>query len=123
MTDPTTRAPEPPAGHGLLTGKVVVVTAAAGTGIGFATAKRCLEEGATVVVSDAHERRLGEAADALAEVPGADGVRPLAVPGRGLGRPVGTGGGVGHRRSPLGSGGSPRTRSPMMFFWISLEPP
>ncbi len=24
---------------------------------------------------------------------------------------------------PLGSGGRPRTRSPMMFFWISLEPP
>ena len=72
--------PEPPAGHGLLEGKVVVVTAAAGTGIGFATAKRCIEEGATVVVSDAHERRLGEAADALAEVPEADGVRPLAVP-------------------------------------------
>ena len=65
---------------GCLTGKVVVVTAAAGTGIGFATAKRCIEEGATVVVSDAHERRLGEAADALAEVPEARGVRPLAVP-------------------------------------------
>ena len=73
-------APEPPAGHGLLEGKVVVVTAAAGTGIGFATARRCIEEGATVVVSDAHERRLGEAADALAEVAGAGGVRPLAVP-------------------------------------------
>ena len=55
--------------HGLLTGKVVVVTAAAGTGIGFATARRCIEEGATVVVSDAHERRLGEAADALAALP------------------------------------------------------
>jgi 3-oxoacyl-[acyl-carrier protein] reductase len=73
-------APEPPAGHGLLEGKIVVVTAAAGTGIGFATAKRCIEEGATVVVSDAHERRLGEAADALAGVPAAGGVRPLAVP-------------------------------------------
>jgi 3-oxoacyl-[acyl-carrier protein] reductase len=73
-------APDPPAGHGLLEGKIVVVTAAAGTGIGFATAKRCIEEGATVVVSDAHERRLGEAADALAEVPAAGGVRPLAVP-------------------------------------------
>ena len=59
--------PLPPPGHGLLTGKVVVITAAAGTGIGFATAKRCVEEGATVVISDAHERRLGEAADALAE--------------------------------------------------------
>ena len=68
--------PEPP-GHGLLLGKVVVVTAAAGTGIGFATAKRCVEEGALVVVSDAHERRLGEAADQLAE---ASGARPLAVP-------------------------------------------
>jgi 3-oxoacyl-[acyl-carrier protein] reductase len=88
MTDPTTAAPrppgpsgppEPPAGHGLLTGKIVVVTAAAGTGIGFATAKRCIEEGATVVVSDAHERRLGEAADALGALPEANGVRPLAV--------------------------------------------
>jgi len=74
------RAPEPPEGHGLLTGRIVVVTAAAGTGIGFATARRCIEEGATVVVSDAHERRLGEAADALAALPGSDGVRPLAVP-------------------------------------------
>lgn len=71
--------PVPPEGHGLLEGRVVVVTAAAGTGIGFATAKRCIEEGATVVVSDAHERRLGEAADALGELPGAHGVRPLAV--------------------------------------------
>jgi 3-oxoacyl-[acyl-carrier protein] reductase len=69
--------PEPPAGHGLLEGKVVVVTAAAGTGIGFATARRCAEEGATVVISDAHARRLEEAADQLAEVMGS---RPLAIP-------------------------------------------
>ncbi|MGA2520980.1 MAG: SDR family oxidoreductase [Acidimicrobiales bacterium] len=69
--------PTPPLPHALLEGKVVVVTAAAGTGIGFATAKRCVEEGAVVVISDAHERRLGEAADALAEVTGS---RPLAVP-------------------------------------------
>jgi 3-oxoacyl-[acyl-carrier protein] reductase len=55
-------------GHGLLAGKVVVVTAAAGTGIGFATAKRAQEEGATVVVSDWHERRLGEAAAQLGDV-------------------------------------------------------
>ncbi len=78
--DASTRAlaaPEPPPGHGLLEGKVVVVTAAAGTGIGFATARRCIEEGGTVVVSDAHERRLGEAADALGEVAGE---RPFAVP-------------------------------------------
>ena len=72
--------PVPPPGHGLLTGKIVVITAAAGTGIGYATAKRCIEEGAQVVVSDAHERRLGEAADALAALPGSDGERPLAVP-------------------------------------------
>ncbi|MFP5220150.1 MAG: SDR family oxidoreductase [Actinomycetes bacterium] len=64
-------------GHGLLAGKVVVVTAAAGTGIGSATARRAVEEGATVVVSDWHERRLGEAADALT---GLVGSRPLAVP-------------------------------------------
>jgi 3-oxoacyl-[acyl-carrier protein] reductase len=58
---------------------VVVVTAAAGTGIGFATAKRCVEEGATVVISDTHPRRLDEAADTLAALPAAGGERPLAV--------------------------------------------
>jgi 3-oxoacyl-[acyl-carrier protein] reductase len=58
--------PPYPEGHELLAGKGVVVTAAAGTGIGFATAKRCAEEGARVVISDHHERRLGEAADAIA---------------------------------------------------------
>jgi 3-oxoacyl-[acyl-carrier protein] reductase len=52
-------------GHGLLAGKGVLVTAAAGTGIGFATAKRCAEEGARVVISDRHERRLGESAGEL----------------------------------------------------------
>jgi 3-oxoacyl-[acyl-carrier protein] reductase len=46
----------------------VVVTAAAGTGIGSAVAKRCLEEGARVVISDWHERRLKEKADELGEV-------------------------------------------------------
>ena len=57
-------------GHGLLAGKVVVVTAAAGACIGFAVAKKAVEEGATVVISDVHERRLAEAADALAELSG-----------------------------------------------------
>jgi 3-oxoacyl-[acyl-carrier protein] reductase len=57
--------PSPPTGHALLAGKVVIVTAAAGTGIGSATARRCLEEGAAVVVSDAHERRLAETAELL----------------------------------------------------------
>ncbi|MGH9139134.1 MAG: SDR family oxidoreductase [Acidimicrobiales bacterium] len=61
MSDPPDYVP----GHGLLAGKAVVVTAAAGTGIGFATAKRCIEEGASVVISDAHERRLQESAEEL----------------------------------------------------------
>jgi 3-oxoacyl-[acyl-carrier protein] reductase len=52
-----------------LTGRVVVVTAAAGAGIGRATAVRALAEGAAVVVSDVHARRLGEVAEALG-VPG-----------------------------------------------------
>ncbi|WP_410639060.1 SDR family oxidoreductase [Amycolatopsis sp. lyj-346] len=60
--------PTYPPGHDLLRGKVVVVTAAAGTGIGSAVAKRCLEEGASVVVSDWHERRLAEKAAELAEL-------------------------------------------------------
>ena len=59
----------PPPGHALLEGKTVVVTAAAGTGIGFAAAQRCTEEGAAVVVSDHHERRLGEAAEQLGAIP------------------------------------------------------
>jgi 3-oxoacyl-[acyl-carrier protein] reductase len=57
--------PQYPAGRELLQGKVVVVTASAGAGIGQAAARRCLEEGAQVVVSDTHERRLGETLDAL----------------------------------------------------------
>ena len=43
----------------------MLVTAAAGTGIGFAVARRCVEEGARVMISDIHERRLGEAAAEL----------------------------------------------------------
>jgi 3-oxoacyl-[acyl-carrier protein] reductase len=57
-------------GHGLLTGKTVVVTAAAGTGIGSSVARKAIEEGATVLISDFHERRLGETADRLAEETG-----------------------------------------------------
>ena len=56
--------------HGLLEGRAVLVTAAAGAGIGFATARRCAEEGATVLLSDVHERRLSEAADAIAKATG-----------------------------------------------------
>lgn len=70
-------APVPPypAPRNLLDGKTVVVTAAAGTGIGFAVAKRCVEEGAHVMISDIHERRLNEAVAKLAEI---GGHRPAA---------------------------------------------
>lgn len=66
-----------PAGRGLLNGKVVVVTAAAGAGIGSAVARRCLDEGGRVVLGDSHERRLGETRDLLSSAyPG----RVWAVP-------------------------------------------
>ncbi|MGW0596570.1 SDR family oxidoreductase [Streptomyces sp. NPDC002776] len=59
-------------GHGLLTGRTAVVTAAAGAGIGAATARRFLEEGARVLLSDAHVRRLTEHEARLGrEFPGA----------------------------------------------------
>ena len=58
--------PPYPEGHRLLAGKSVLVTAAAGSGIGFATARRCVEEGCrALMLSDVHERRLAAAADAL----------------------------------------------------------
>ena len=74
----TTVRPEQPTpdyvpGHGLLRDKVVVVTAAAGAGIGAAVVRRALEEDARVVVlSDTHERRVGEAHESLAAEFGAD---------------------------------------------------
>ena len=58
-------APPYPKSRDLLAGKTLVVTAAAGTGIGFWTARRAAEEGATVLISDYHERRLGKAADQI----------------------------------------------------------
>jgi len=69
--------PAYPPPRNLLAGKTVVVTAAAGTGIGFAVAKRAAEEGARVLISDFHERRLGEAADRIAAEVGCD--RPVTV--------------------------------------------
>src|SRR5215470_28660 len=62
----------PPPGHDLLAGKVVVLTAAAGTGIGGAAARRCLDEGASLALSDAHAARLAAAQDELAATYGAD---------------------------------------------------
>ena len=57
--------PSYPTPRDLLKNKRILVTAAAGTGIGFATAKRCVEEGARVIISDRHARRLAQAASDL----------------------------------------------------------
>jgi 3-oxoacyl-[acyl-carrier protein] reductase len=62
----TARLSVPPAGRELLAGKIVVITAAAGAGIGSATASRCLQEGASVLVSDQHEARLAAFREVLA---------------------------------------------------------
>ncbi|MER7823677.1 SDR family oxidoreductase [Streptomyces sp. NPDC096097] len=64
-------------GHGLLKDRTAVVTAAAGAGIGGATARRLLEEGARIVIGDAHARRLKETEEALAAEFGADRVTSL----------------------------------------------
>jgi 3-oxoacyl-[acyl-carrier protein] reductase len=67
-------------GRQLLAGKTVLVTAAAGTGIGFAVARRAAEEGARVMISDAHERRAGEAAPARrCDVTSEEDVRALVA--------------------------------------------
>ncbi len=63
-------APPWPQGHALLEGKTLLVTAAAGTGIGFVTAQRAAEEGARVMISDFHERRLAESAEKLEKLTG-----------------------------------------------------
>ena len=64
----------PPAGRDLLAGKVVVLTAAAGTGIGGAVARRCLDEGASLALSDAHGGRLAATHADLEHAYGADRV-------------------------------------------------
>ena len=79
----TAQRPEQPTpdyvpAHNLLNGKVVVVTAAAGAGIGASVVRRVLEEGASaVVLGDTHERRLAEAQEELSGEFGADRVRSL----------------------------------------------
>ncbi|MGC9378815.1 SDR family oxidoreductase [Streptomyces sp. MH13] len=73
----TPQAPPHVPGHSLLAGRTAVITAAAGAGIGGATARRFLQEGARVVIGDAHERRLQESAAALAEEFGAGNVAGL----------------------------------------------
>ncbi|MCP3984041.1 MAG: SDR family oxidoreductase [bacterium] len=70
-------APPYPKGRNLLEGKSVLVTAAAGTGIGFSVARRAIEEGARVMISDIHQRRLTEAAHQLEELTGS---KPSTAP-------------------------------------------
>lgn len=60
--------PEYVQGHGLLKGKSVLITAAAGAGIGFSAAQRALEEGCrALMISDIHPGRLDKAVTALQE--------------------------------------------------------
>ncbi len=68
--------PTEPPGRGLLEGRRVVVTAAAGAGIGSAVARRALVEGARVLISDVHERRLAATCNQLEAETGS---RPGAV--------------------------------------------
>ena len=70
QTVPTYVAP-----HGLLRGKSVLVTAAAGAGIGFAMAKRAAEEGCRALfISDVHEKRMAAAAQTIREETGLQAV-------------------------------------------------
>jgi len=60
------KAPSYVEGHQLLAGKSVLITAAAGAGIGFSAAQRAVEEGArAVVISDIHDARLAQAIETL----------------------------------------------------------
>lgn len=69
------RSPEYVEGHGLLKGKSVLITAAAGAGIGFSAAVRAAEEGArAIVLSDIHEGRLAGAVEKLQAETGLEAV-------------------------------------------------
>ncbi|MFC6634335.1 SDR family oxidoreductase [Microbulbifer taiwanensis] len=62
-------------GHQLLAGKSVLITAAAGAGIGFAAALKAVQEGCRgIVISDIHEGRLNEAVEMLKKETGLDQV-------------------------------------------------
>jgi 3-oxoacyl-[acyl-carrier protein] reductase len=74
MTPPPAYVPP----HGLLKGKSVLVTAAAGAGIGFSVAQRAAEEGARAVfISDIHEKRLAAAVEKLKSETGLQEVHAL----------------------------------------------
>jgi len=59
-----------------LEGRIAIVTAAAGVGIGQGTIRVLAAEGARVVVSDAHERRTAEVAEALRS----EGYQAIGIP-------------------------------------------
>ncbi|AXY03786.1 SDR family oxidoreductase (plasmid) [Vibrio alfacsensis] len=60
------KIPEYVKGHGLLKNKTVLITAAAGAGIGFSAAQRALEEGCrALMISDIHPGRLDQAITTL----------------------------------------------------------
>jgi len=62
-------------GHNLLEGKSVLITAAAGAGIGFSAATRAVEEGCrAIVISDVHEGRLSASVEKLKEETGLQNV-------------------------------------------------
>lgn len=62
-------------GHNLLKNKSVLITAAAGAGIGFSAAKRAIEEGCrAIMISDIHEARLQKAVDTLKSETGLNAV-------------------------------------------------
>ena len=64
-------------GHNLLEGKSVLITAAAGAGIGLAAAKRAAEEGARgIIISDIHQGRLTKAVEALKAETDLDAIYP-----------------------------------------------
>ncbi|MCY4044347.1 MAG: SDR family oxidoreductase [Cellvibrionales bacterium] len=67
--------PEYVKGNNLIEGKSVLITAAAGAGIGFSAAKRAVEEGCrAIVISDVHEGRLEKSVAELKELTGKDNV-------------------------------------------------
>jgi 3-oxoacyl-[acyl-carrier protein] reductase len=69
------KSPDYVPGHGLIKGKSVLVTAAAGAGIGFSAATKAAEEGArAIVLSDIHEGRLVAAVEKLKTASGIEDV-------------------------------------------------
>ena len=67
--------PEYVSGRGLLRGKSVLITAAAGAGIGFSAALRAAEEGCrALMISDIHDGRLNEAVERIRQACGLQAV-------------------------------------------------